>query len=192
MSEIFEGLMDELAEAKKDYAKKHELDEFLEATLSIESEEIVDILMGLLPTSTTNTYTISKNIVDIIDYTKDRLKTAGINANRSNIINCLINLSRIKFLEGEVEEFDEVNVYGLDMFNRNYFKKYFSLTRGEVDKAEIEKFGLVLTPGKMSITLAISKENLIFLEELVENNGSVKISNVINMLLEGLLIKKIK
>lgn len=190
MSEIFEGLMDEFAEAKKDYAKKHELADFVEATLLVETEEIVDILMGLLPTSTTNTYTISKNIVDIIDYTKDRLKTAGINANRSNIINCLINLSRIKFLEGEVEEFDEINVYGIDMFNKNYFNKYFSLTRGEVDKAEIEKFGLVLTPGKMSITLAISKENLIFLEELVENNGSVKISNVINMLLEALLIKK--
>ena len=188
----FGDLFNEIASEVEQYAKESEQDELLKKLSDVNISEMINVLENLLPTTRKNSYTLDRDIVNIIDFISSRLLPKNSKATRSDIVNELLLFSR-KVQNNEMENLRGVSKLENSLYiNKEYSRKFFEIIRGEVDNNIIDKFGFEKESGKQGIRLDLDLENIVFLENIQKLQNNLKISQTLNDILKALFRKKYK
>jgi hypothetical protein len=190
MSENYNKLFEKANIIKNDRIKKSEISEVIDSIFEIDRADVINSLLFVMPITMKKTYSLDRDLVNIIDDFRDNLKNSRIATSRSAIVNAFLDLTRIYFKEGKIFARSHETIVNLNLFPNDYFDKYLSITRREANSEQIEKFEHYLESGKNPITLDLSKINNDFLVNLYENNKELNRSNILNVILNA-LIKKV-
>lgn len=186
----FGELFNEIASEVELYTKENEKDDFVKTLTGVNIDEIIDVLDNLLPRIRRNSYTLDRDIINIIDFISSRLLPKKTKVTRSDIVNELLLFSRMIY-NNEIDEYKTNSlIHNSLSINKEYSKKFFEIIRGEAEESIIDKFGFEKEFGKQGLRLDLTLENIVFLEEIQKLQKDTKISQTLNDILKALFRKR--
>lgn len=191
MSESLNDLFNVLANEVNLYTKENEKVQFYETLVSVKSDELVKIIENLLPDKQRNSYTLEKDVVNIIDFISSRLLPGNKSITRSEVVNEILKYAKSLYYPSENKYQISSKKLLKSEFNKDYSQMFFGIIRGEVEESIIKKFGFDEENGKQGIRLDLTLDNLEFIREVQDLYKNRNISQTLNDILKALLRKKI-